>query len=108
MQWEAGGGDGGKALGGGVIQQCTSPLAHHRLCGYPPFYEETESKLFEKIKEGSYEFESPFWDDISESGRCSGCEGRVNKHSGGCQEKRVWRRLAALALSSPWGSQGPS
>ncbi|NWR25810.1 KCC1G kinase, partial [Emberiza fucata] len=40
-----------------------------RLCGYPPFYEETESKLFEKIKEGYYEFESPFWDDISESAK---------------------------------------
>ncbi|XP_010295774.1 PREDICTED: calcium/calmodulin-dependent protein kinase type 1G-like, partial [Phaethon lepturus] len=32
-------------------------------------YEETESKLFEKIKEGYYEFESPFWDDISESAK---------------------------------------
>ncbi|NXX42489.1 KCC1G kinase, partial [Tricholaema leucomelas] len=39
------------------------------LCGYPPFYEETESKLFEKIKEGYYEFESPFWDDISDSAK---------------------------------------
>ncbi|NXD12027.1 KCC1G kinase, partial [Nothocercus nigrocapillus] len=39
------------------------------LCGYPPFYEESESKLFEKIKEGYYEFESPFWDDISESAK---------------------------------------
>ncbi|KAM3934426.1 uncharacterized protein RB166_001924 isoform 1-T2 [Leptodactylus fuscus] len=39
------------------------------LCGYPPFYEETESKLFEKIKEGTYEFESPFWDDISKSAK---------------------------------------
>ncbi|XP_054546216.1 calcium/calmodulin-dependent protein kinase type 1G isoform X2 [Talpa occidentalis] len=39
------------------------------LCGYPPFYEDSESKLFEKIKEGSYEFESPFWDDISESAK---------------------------------------
>ncbi|XP_068125866.1 calcium/calmodulin-dependent protein kinase type 1G isoform X5 [Hyperolius riggenbachi] len=39
------------------------------LCGYPPFYEETESKLFEKIKEGNYEFESPFWDDISKSAK---------------------------------------
>ncbi|CAM4683792.1 calcium/calmodulin-dependent protein kinase type 1G [Caretta caretta] len=39
------------------------------LCGYPPFYEETESKLFEKIKEGYYEFESPFWDAISESAK---------------------------------------
>ncbi|XP_053313585.1 calcium/calmodulin-dependent protein kinase type 1G [Spea bombifrons] len=39
------------------------------LCGYPPFYEETESRLFEKIKEGTYEFESPFWDDISKSAK---------------------------------------
>ncbi|KAG8504397.1 Calcium/calmodulin-dependent protein kinase type 1G [Galemys pyrenaicus] len=39
------------------------------LCGYPPFYEDSESKLFEKIKEGCYEFESPFWDDISESAK---------------------------------------
>nr|XP_033773278.1 calcium/calmodulin-dependent protein kinase type 1G isoform X2 [Geotrypetes seraphini] len=39
------------------------------LCGYPPFYEETESKLFEKIREGSFEFESPFWDDISYSAK---------------------------------------
>ncbi|XP_012589647.1 PREDICTED: calcium/calmodulin-dependent protein kinase type 1G-like [Condylura cristata] len=39
------------------------------LCGYPPFYEDSESKLFEKIKDGSYEFESPFWDDISESAK---------------------------------------
>lgn len=46
----------------------SSLLFCSRLCGYPPFYEETESKLFEKIKEGYYEFESPFWDDISESG----------------------------------------
>ncbi|OCT94288.1 calcium/calmodulin-dependent protein kinase type 1G [Xenopus laevis] len=39
------------------------------LCGYPPFYEETESRLFEKIREGAYEFESPFWDDISRSAK---------------------------------------
>ncbi|KAE8622762.1 hypothetical protein XENTR_v10005364 [Xenopus tropicalis] len=39
------------------------------LCGYPPFYEETESRLFEKIREGAYEFESPFWDDISKSAK---------------------------------------
>uniref|UniRef100_A0A452EN30 Calcium/calmodulin-dependent protein kinase type 1G n=1 Tax=Capra hircus TaxID=9925 RepID=A0A452EN30_CAPHI len=49
------------------------------LCGYPPFYEETESKLFEKIKEGYYEFESPFWDDISESGKTSLRERQNNR-----------------------------
>lgn len=54
-------------------------LSHCRLCGYPPFYEETESKLFEKIKEGYFEFESPFWDDISESGKTSRCEGQDNR-----------------------------
>lgn len=39
-----------------------------RLCGYPPFYEESETKLFSKIMKAQYEFDSPFWDDISESG----------------------------------------
>ena len=39
------------------------------LCGYPPFYEETETRLFSKIMKGQYEFDSPFWDDISESGK---------------------------------------
>lgn len=39
------------------------------LCGYPPFYEESESRLFSKIMKAQYEFDSPFWDDISESGK---------------------------------------
>lgn len=62
-----------------VFSSINSFLFHCRLCGYPPFYEETESKLFEKIKEGYYEFESPFWDDISESGKASRCEGQDNR-----------------------------
>lgn len=41
-----------------------------RLCGYPPFYEESETRLFSKIMKAQYEFDSPFWDDISESGNC--------------------------------------
>lgn len=64
--------------GWGRSAACTF-LFHCRLCGYPPFYEDTESKLFEKIKEGYYEFESPFWDDISESGKTSQCEGQNNR-----------------------------
>ncbi|KAI4883595.1 hypothetical protein NFI96_020711 [Prochilodus magdalenae] len=39
------------------------------LCGYPPFYEDSESLLFSKIKKAQYEFDSPFWDDISESAK---------------------------------------
>ncbi|XP_024239865.1 calcium/calmodulin-dependent protein kinase IGb isoform X2 [Oncorhynchus tshawytscha] len=39
------------------------------LCGYPPFYEDTETRLFSKIMKAQYEFDSPFWDDISESAK---------------------------------------
>ncbi|KAJ8412102.1 hypothetical protein AAFF_G00143690 [Aldrovandia affinis] len=39
------------------------------LCGYPPFYEDTETQLFSKIMKAQYEFDSPFWDSISESAK---------------------------------------
>ncbi|XP_048859063.1 calcium/calmodulin-dependent protein kinase IGb isoform X1 [Brienomyrus brachyistius] len=39
------------------------------LCGYPPFYEETETRLFSKIMKAQYEFDSPFWDNISDSAK---------------------------------------
>nr|XP_023696889.1 calcium/calmodulin-dependent protein kinase type 1D-like isoform X3 [Paramormyrops kingsleyae] len=39
------------------------------LCGYPPFYEENETKLYAKIMKAQYEFDSPFWDDISDSAK---------------------------------------
>jgi calcium/calmodulin-dependent protein kinase I len=39
------------------------------LCGFPPFYEENNTKLFEMIKTCTYEFPSPFWDDVSEDAK---------------------------------------
>lgn len=39
------------------------------LCGYPPFYDEEDAELFKQIMKGSYEFDSPYWDDISDSGK---------------------------------------
>jgi calcium/calmodulin-dependent protein kinase I len=41
-------------------------IVYVMLCGYPPFYEESNEKLFEKIKTADYEFASPYWDDISD------------------------------------------
>ena len=46
------------------------------LSGNPPFYEETDDddydnhdkNLFRKILSGDFEFDSPYWDDISDSG----------------------------------------
>lgn len=43
-------------------------LFSFRLCGYPPFYDENDSKLFEQILKADYEFDAPYWDDISDSG----------------------------------------
>ncbi|TRY65051.1 hypothetical protein DNTS_018551 [Danionella cerebrum] len=43
-------------------------ISYILLCGYPPFYDENDSKLFEQILRAEYEFDSPYWDDISDSG----------------------------------------
>ncbi|KAL3982886.1 Calcium/calmodulin-dependent protein kinase type 1 [Acanthocheilonema viteae] len=39
------------------------------LCGYPPFYDENDANLFGQIIRGEYEFDSPYWDEISESAK---------------------------------------
>mmetsp|Transcript_4013 Transcript_4013/g.7750 ORF Transcript_4013/g.7750 Transcript_4013/m.7750 type:complete len:463 (-) Transcript_4013:266-1654(-) len=39
------------------------------LCGFPPFYNENTSMLFEQIMEGDFDFPSPYWDDISDSAK---------------------------------------
>lgn len=51
-------------------------LLMHRLSGNPPFYDEADDddyenhdkNLFRKILAGDYEFDSPYWDEISDSG----------------------------------------
>lgn len=44
-------------------------LIVNRLCGFPPFYDEDHTALFEKIKKGIYEFNSPSWDNISKEAK---------------------------------------
>ncbi|XP_061533030.1 calcium/calmodulin-dependent protein kinase 1Db isoform X1 [Phycodurus eques] len=44
-------------------------IAYILLCGYPPFYDENDSKLFEQILKADYEFDAPYWDDISDSAK---------------------------------------
>lgn len=47
-----------------------------RLSGNPPFYDETEEEntdmhnriIFCRIVAGDYEFDTPYWDDISPAG----------------------------------------
>ncbi|OQR82909.1 calcium/calmodulin-dependent protein kinase [Achlya hypogyna] len=35
------------------------------LCGYPPFSGRNNTVLFNNIKAGAFQFESPYWDDVS-------------------------------------------
>ncbi|XP_067139107.1 calcium/calmodulin-dependent protein kinase type 1 [Centruroides vittatus] len=44
-------------------------IAYILLCGYPPFYDENDANLFAQILKGEFEFDSPYWDDISESAK---------------------------------------
>uniref|UniRef100_A0A3Q1HZT0 Calcium/calmodulin-dependent protein kinase IGa n=1 Tax=Acanthochromis polyacanthus TaxID=80966 RepID=A0A3Q1HZT0_9TELE len=64
------------------------------LCGYPPFFEENETRLFSKIMRAEYAFHSPFWDDISESAKDF-----IRK----MMEKNPTKRFTAeQALRHPW------
>jgi len=44
-------------------------LIYVMLCGFPPFYDEDNNKLFELIKIGNFDFPSPYWDEISSSAK---------------------------------------
>jgi serine/threonine protein kinase len=39
------------------------------LCGYPPFYGDNDTQIFESVKVGKFDFPSPEWDDISSSAK---------------------------------------
>lgn len=35
------------------------------LCGYPPFYGDSDTEIFDSVRTGRFEFPSPEWDTIS-------------------------------------------
>jgi len=39
------------------------------LCGYPPFYGDTEREIYQSIESGSYDFPPGEWDSISNQGK---------------------------------------
>ncbi|XP_039249814.1 calcium/calmodulin-dependent protein kinase type 1-like [Styela clava] len=68
------------------------------LCGYPPFYAEEDPELFDQIKKAEYEFDSPYWDDISEAAK-SFIRRLMEKNS----DKRY---SCKQAMQDPWISGG--
>jgi calcium/calmodulin-dependent protein kinase I len=39
------------------------------LCGFPPFYDENNAELFNQIKSGSFDYPSPYWDEVSDEAK---------------------------------------
>ena len=39
------------------------------LCGYPPFYGDSDNEIFESVRIGRYDYPSPEWDDISQDAK---------------------------------------
>uniref|UniRef100_A0A673Z2F9 Calcium/calmodulin dependent protein kinase I n=1 Tax=Salmo trutta TaxID=8032 RepID=A0A673Z2F9_SALTR len=69
-------------------------ISYILLCGYPPFYDENDAKLFEQILKAEYEFDSPYWDDISDSAKDFICH---------LMEKDFMKRYTTdQALQHPW------
>ncbi|XP_062861466.1 calcium/calmodulin-dependent protein kinase type 1D [Trichomycterus rosablanca] len=69
-------------------------IAYILLCGYPPFYDENDSKLFEQILKADYEFDAPYWDDISDSAK--------DFISNLMEKDSVKRFTCEQALRHPW------
>ncbi|XP_065427827.1 calcium/calmodulin-dependent protein kinase type 1B isoform X1 [Chrysemys picta bellii] len=58
-----------KPYGKAVDSWALGVISYILLCGYPPFYDDNDSELFAQILKGEFEFDSPYWDDISDSAK---------------------------------------
>jgi calcium-dependent protein kinase len=39
------------------------------LCGYPPFYGDSDTQIFESVRIGKFDFPSPEWDEVTEAAK---------------------------------------
>lgn len=59
----------GKGYGKEVDYWSIGVILYIMLCGFPPFYDENNQKLFDSIQNCKYEFPSPYWDGVSDSAK---------------------------------------
>ncbi len=56
----------GKPYGPEVDMWSLGVVSYVLLCGYPPFFEDSQQALFAKIRKGQYEFDPQFWGVVSQ------------------------------------------
>eukprot|EP00538_Stauroneis_constricta_P000562 CAMPEP_0119570136 /NCGR_PEP_ID=MMETSP1352-20130426/43459_1 /TAXON_ID=265584 /ORGANISM="Stauroneis constricta, Strain CCMP1120" /LENGTH=556 /DNA_ID=CAMNT_0007619801 /DNA_START=741 /DNA_END=2411 /DNA_ORIENTATION=+ len=44
-------------------------ISYILLCGYPPFYGDSDTEIFDSVRTGKFDFPSPEWDDISQTAK---------------------------------------
>jgi len=44
-------------------------ISYILLCGYEPFFAENDNEMFKRILKGDYQFDSPWWDEVSENAK---------------------------------------
>jgi len=64
------------------------------LCGYPPFYGDTDNQIFDSVRTGRFDFPSPDWDGISDSAKDFICSM--------LKIDPTQRTTAAESLEHPW------
>lgn len=59
----------GKGYGKEVDYWSIGIILYIMLCGFPPFYDDNNQKLFEAITSCKYEFPSPYFDKVSDAAK---------------------------------------
>jgi len=59
----------GVAYGKEVDMWSIGVILYILLCGFPPFYDDSNKRLYNLIVTGSYSFPDPYWSDVSENAK---------------------------------------
>jgi len=86
--------ENGEPYGKEVDLWATGVILYILLCGFPPFYGESDDDIYDKIIDGDWSFLSPYWDNVSESAK-----DLISKLLTLDPKKRI---TAQEALAHPW------
>jgi len=59
----------GRKYGPAIDMWSIGVITYILLCGYEPFFSDNEAEMFKKILKCDYQFDSPWWDDVSDNAK---------------------------------------